>query len=427
MYSIKGFIENTLLTDNQPGFDSVFGELSTYARTFSRNISTHSNLVSNNLSLVCFSAKNDAGENFILGSGDSNHILQVIKWLYDNSTLPNAPTLKNDVCVNIQNQFQGFLGDVQCGDIVTSITYRMPKWISWTKVDSPDKKIKIWLNGASFEQDYDEYEIVVVPPFSSVDVFFQPVSAVKTQLAGLSIQTLIERAQNSIARSPETIMTIQTIDYVNPQNPQDLTPTNWFISIYGPKGNSPEKIKAAIITFITQFTTGTINQWKAIFPDLFRLTQIIILPLWTKMAIPNRETYAGIYSPISNVKANLTYAKTKLPSLSSLHVDTNLEVTHHKYRSITLLCVGGSDNANNKYKLSDFMPDYIGELSSTQDFNRMSQTTKDWSALMETCIMHAESNTSIALLPVNLQRTTIDGIDYVGFNHNKVYYFVAVK
>lgn len=427
MFSIKGFIENTLLSDNQPGFDSVFGELSTYARTFSRTTSTHSNLVSANLSFVCFSAKNDAGTNVILSQSDSNHILQVARWLYDNSQLPSSPTLKVEVCNNVFNQFQGLIGDVQCGDIITSSSYRMPKWISWTKVDSPDKRIKIWLNGQSFEQDYDEYDIVIVPPFTAVDTFFQPTAQVKTQLAALSFAAMIERAQNSVARNPETIMTVQTIDYINPANPLDATPTNWFAFIYGPKGNTPEKIKAAIITYVTHFTTGNINQWKVIFPDLFRVTQILILPLWSRMAIPNRETMVGIYSPISNVKADLTYAKSKLPSLSSLHIDTHLEVTYHKYRSITLLCVGGSDNANNKYKLSDYLPDYIGELSTTQDFNRMSQATKDWSGIMESCIMHAEANTSVALLPVNLQRTTIDSIDFIGFNHNKIYYFVAVK
>ena len=154
---------------------------------------------------------------------------------------------------------------------------------------------------------------------------------------------------------------------------------------------------------------------------------MFILPRWDKYAVPNRTDKVGIYSPISTVTECLSHAKALLTQLPALHIEQNLQVSHHTYSSISFLAVGGIDNYLNRFKLSDYFPDYIAEASTSQDFNRQDELTKEWTNLLDKALQTAESMTSISSLPNGFRRTTVGTKLCVAFTHNKVEYILVSK
>ena len=426
MLTIKGFASHTKLFDNAQNATSVFGELSPHARSFSREISSYTSTLASDVILDVFVSKTETEARAAISTEFQEQMLKISKWCYTEGLTFTATTTKADFATKLLNEFFGVISDLTVADLVTSTNRKMPSWISFTLSGNPANKIKIWFNNNSFEQEYDEYEIVIIPPMDNLNTFFRPVSEINAALAARNISRLAEMLQEAKSKKPETILRVETVDYINPNTNTAIT-TNWGVLIYGPQGDNPDARKAALIAYILAHSNEPTSSWKQIVPDLFRTTQMFILPRWTKYAIPNRTDKVGIYSPISSVTESLDYAKSILTQLPALHIEQNLQVTHHTYSSISLLAVGGIDNYLSKFKLSDYFGDYIAEASTNQDFNRQDELTKDWSNQLDRALQTAESMTSISSLPNGFRRTLIGTKLCLAFTFNKVEYIVVSK
>lgn len=427
MLTIKGFCTRRLQADNQLGKVATFGELSTYARTFAKDIGVYSIASVDAIELNVFSHKLDGQYNNTLSTAFVEIIVQMTQWIYDKSLTVSSGTSKNDYLTDILNNFHGLILNPNVGLIKSAEGRTMPEWFSFSLVNSQDNDIKIWLSSAAFERDYDEYDITVVSPLLHVDTLFRPVAEIRSALATSTLSDQMDKVQAVKNRTPETILKVESIQYFNPQDPNITIDTTWYVLIYGPSGNNSESIKNAIIEYILAQSNEPETSWKQILPYLFKVTRMFVLPRWEKMAIPNRQAYAGIYSPISAVTESITYAKAALPGLANTFVENNLEITHHKYRAISLLCCGGEDNAQSKFKLSDYIPDYIAESTNTQDFNRMSESTKQWSVMMEEMLIIAEAGDNSIQLPIHTRRLNVGGVKYIGRRLGRVEYLVAIK
>lgn len=427
MLTIKGFCTRRMQADNQPGRVATFGELSTYARTFAKDIGIYAIAAVPTIELNVFSNKLDDQAQDSLSTEFVEPIINICNWIYDRSQSTSVDVSKNDYLTDLTNNFYGSITNINVGTIKNADGRTMPEWYSFKLNNSQDNEIKIWLSSTAFERDYDEYEITVVSPLLNVDTLFRPVSEIRDALSSMTLSDIMDKVQTTKAKEPETLMKIETIQYINPQDNNITIDTNWYVLIYGPAGNNSESIKSAIVSYILAQSNEPETSWKQIFPYLFKITRMFVLPRWDKMAIANRQSYAGIYSPISTVGESLTYAKATLSQLANTFVEDNLQITHHKYRAISLLCCGGEDNAQDKFKLTDYMPDYIAEASTTQDFNRMSESTKQWSVMMEELLILAEANNDQATLPLSTRKLTINNVDYLSRSFGKVEYLVAVK
>ena len=427
MLTIKGFCTRRLQADNQQGKVATFGELSTYARTFSKDVGIYSMATIDAIELNVFSHKLDGQNNNVVSTAFVEIIVQMTQWIYDKSVTIGVDATKNDYLTDILNNFHGLISNPNIGVIKNAEGRTMPEWFSFSFTNPQANEIKIWLSSAAFERDYDEYDITVVSPLLNVDTLFRPVAEIRSALATSTLSDQMDKVQAVKNKTPETVLKVESIQYFNPQDPLITLDTTWYVLVYGPAGNNSEAIKSAIIDYILAQSNEPESSWKLILPYLFKVTRMFVLPRWEKMAIPNRQAYAGIYSPISSATESLTYAKAALATLANTFVETNLEITHHKYRAISLLCCGGEDNAQDKFKLSDYVPDYIAESTNTQDFNRMSETTKQWSVMMEELLILAEAGDNAVQLPITTRRITIGGVKYIGRRLGRVEYLVAVK
>jgi hypothetical protein len=424
MYIQKSFIINTTYANNTPGSVAVLGEMSPISWTFSREKGVYSDKVNApDLVLYSFISKDDATA-IPVPTLIAAQTLDICNFVYSQNT--SAAVLLE----NLLTTYVGKASDFACGNMITDGTHTLPEWVSWkclTDSAHSDNFIKVWFVDESFQQQYDETEIYVIPPLDALDNFFKAGDVVQGYVSALKSSEAMDRIQAARQEYPDTITRTNTFNYIDPLNSAHTIATDWSVLIYGPAGDNTDSIKDAIMAYILAHSTHDRDDWVKIFPDIFKRTEFIILPLWDQFAIPNRELTIGIYSPQMDFAEVANKMKQFATQYPSTHIDTNLSMYSHPYRSIALLSVGSPDNRNGIYKLSDMFKDLIAVSSTSLDFNRMSLLTQNWAVEIEKMLVAAETVTLFTSVPPGMTKVKRDGILYVTKSYQGVNYLMVAK
>lgn len=429
MYALKGFIAHSLMAVNVPDEVSKIGELSPQSATYSREKGYYGNAVAPNQMLVSFLSEQDNVK--AEASADAvEHVHTVIKFIYDK-ILTGVEIFADELLIALIEEFPAVAENFACGPIVSDSENRnyAPEWVSWTsKVPSIGaNEIKMWLVDDAFATQYDEFEIIVVPPMTNLDDFFKTGAQVEALLKLRTISQTAEKIQQAKGNKPETIVRIDQYDYVDPLNATHRVPSTWGILIYGAAGNNVDSIKDALVDYILANSTHTREQWTPILPDIFKRTEFILVPQWDQYALPNRETSAGIYSPFANLSGALAKIKSLVTDYPESHINNHGTAFGHPYKSLSILAIGGPENRDDMFRLSDVVPDWIAVASTSIDFNRQTQDTQNWALLLDQLLQQAETATRFSTLPFAMTKTTRNGILYVVASYDNIHYLVAAK
>lgn len=434
MYVLKGFIDHALLVSNAVGVTATIGELSTESLTYSRERGSYVKAGIDDLTLTSFLSARDGTKiaaTEVLSDPDTiaDHVLTVGKWVYDQTILGANVVNADELLQAAVTQFDAIATNFQCGQIITDGRYYMPEWFSWTHktLDGGSNQFKVWFVDASFKSQYDEFEFVIIPPLDNLDDFFKTGTEVEALLKARTLSDTMDKIQQAKAGNPETILRADEYDYIDPLNATHIVPSNWGLLIYGAAGNNVDSIKDALINYTLANSTHVKDDWLKILPDIFKRTEFMLVPRWDSYAIPNRTLEAGIYSPVANLTSALALIKQVIVSYPGSHIDTNVDLMGHPYKSLSILAVGGPDNHNDWFKITDVFPDYIDVSSTSLDFNRMSQATRDWMLTLEQMLIIAESMTEYSSIPFSMTRTVRDGILYLVWSYQNIHYLVAAK
>jgi hypothetical protein len=416
---------NNTLANNTPGVVAVAGELSDNARTFSREKGIYSDKTkAPDLVLYNFISKVD-GTAVVMPVGTVQQTLDIGNFIYTHANVTAAVLLQN-----LLTNYAGQAGNFACGNMITAGGVTLPEWVSWKNLSDtahPDNFHRVWFVDGSFQLQYDETEIYVVPPFDTLDNFFKDGDQVQTYVSALTSTDAMNRIMAVKQGYAETYIRTNTFNWVDPLNSNHTIATDWSVLIYGPAGDNPDSIKDAIMAYILANSTHSRDDWVKYFPDIFKRTEFIILPLWDQLAIPNKELTIGIYSPqmvYADVSAKMASFATQYPPT---HIDANLTMYSHPYRSVSLCSVGSPDNRNAVYRLPGMFPDLISVSSTSLDFNRMKAATQTWAAMLEDMLVAAETVTQFTSVPVGMNKVMRDGILYVTKSYQNVNYLVVAK
>lgn len=428
MLTVKGFWSQASLKDNGSNATSIFGEITNYCRTFSKDVKEYSSEAFPGLELLVFSAK-DGSTPGAINIVYRDRLLEIGNYIYNKGLVITAQWRVSDFIADLETHFAGFLSEMTCGPLTSDGTRRMPEWVQFrlTILNFPDIAVKIWLRNTAFEAQYDEYDIVVIPPVERVDDLFLPASQVQNLLDNRPMDRTMELVEAAKDKKPSTVTTATPVRWYNPASPGSYINMNWYAVVYGPKGNTTDLVNEAIVAYIRGHSQEPEENWKTILPDIFRNTHFVILPRWDKYAIPNRTSIAGIYSPIMSGEESLLFAKDKLPTWALSHVTSALQFTHHPYRSIGLVVVGGPDNRDSLFKVSQVVPDYLGVESTHEDFNRQAELTKQWVTMIGNLLRIAENLTTSLSVPAGVRVVERSGITYVSQKLDNIEYMVAAK
>jgi hypothetical protein len=433
MNLLKGFIVIADLASNASNVVAQFGELSPRSKTFSREVGLYNDDAYPEVALHSFFSKTDVGVHVVLPPAVVNHVLNMASYINDRyvaSTIP-ANASKATFIGDIETEFGAAVANVEIGALVAHLVTsgkNMPDYVSWTHADtgtSTDYDIKVWFIDASFQDQYTDFEIIVIPPVNtitlpidSIDDLYNDTAVVGPLLAEVTIPIHSQMISAAMGNKPYTILTTATYTWHDPNLPLSTRPLHWTLLIYGQAGDNADNIRDAIQQYITDNTALTGGDWIAMLPDLYAVTEFTIIPLWENEAVPPGLDY-GIYSPAANPGLMKAVAVEHTPptyndvyNLSN-HLDTHLAVASTYYRSLAFLMIGNPINTGGIVSMFLKYPDYMNAPASTLDFYRMQVTTQDFVLMLVDMLEKAATLTPAGLTPAGYSKITRSGKLYL--------------
>jgi hypothetical protein len=442
MYSSKSFANIGAFLSNVPGTNSPIGELTTYAETFSREVGVYQDASQPGYTIYNFTSVNDGNDGPAAGkvAVDSTLVTKMVGLInyITNQITGTVGQIDADQLLTLVVAYGATVGldTISLGPVVQHDQYWAPDWVSFqsqslttggaTPTLIPNLNT-IWISIGAFVSEYDDYEIVVVPPIDNLDLFFGTGASVVNMVQAISTPQIISRMQTYSNGQPPTISRDDQYLYINPLNTAQTVEVDWPVLIYGPAGDNIDAIKDTLITYILAHSQHSRADWTTIFPDIFKRTEFIIAPHWQNYAIPNRTQANGVYSPIQNYNAGKNYLKQIAPAYDTTFVDTHANVLSHPYNSLLLSTVGSVDNRGGMFEIGQVFSDYIDVASTSLDFNRMTPLTQGFALMLSNMLVIAETMNENTTLPQGLMKVTRNGILYLVQAYNNIQYLVATK
>lgn len=426
-YNLKGFVKVDALTNNNVGINSPIGEPSTWSLTYTRERGEYSNPTYVGYTLVSVSSSDTVTGKKPVDPSYADHVLEVVKWVVDYAVTKGGLIVDTELRDDLLAEFPSSINNLNYGTLVSNGTISLPGFLSWINPQLPSNLLKIWFADNSFKQQYDQFEIIVIPPIANLNDFFLGPNSVKVKVNERTYPEMIDLIQAAKGNDPETAVRVNSYDYNNAAYPDFTFPTLWGTLIYGLAGDNIDAIKDATIAYVLANSTHTREEWTAILPDLFKRTEFLLIPRWDQYAIPNLTIQAGIYSPIINLKEGAIFTKAKVPGYPTPHIDEYLDTFGVPYRSLAILSISNPDNLLNRFNINDIFPDYINSGTTTLDFNRMSLVTQLWASMINEMLIVAESATDFSDIPITMRRVKRDQRLYIAKVYGNIQYLIMTK
>lgn len=427
MYALKGFLVIQSLADNNPGVIAPIGELSTYAKTYTQDMGFYTRVSPPDLDLYTFSSKeNDS--TVLVPDSVVETALMVGQSIYDYARangFTDDPAHTSTIVLGLHDQD---IQDLYVGTMVEiSSGLWMPEWIEYSDLSVPGSEIKLWLSDGAFRSQYDEYNIIVIPPVDNIDDLIGVASQVQHALNQINDSQRMFRIQQAKNYNPETISVTEMFRWRHPLEPENTISTAWTCVIYGQAGNNIDSIRNALKQYILDNSQIDAETWETYFPEIFNITEFTIVPLWGNMAIPNETVQAGVFSPTIAYSDILSIADTATPSYPVEHIEQVLSISGSSYRSLPFITMGGPDNLDGILRLTDTFDDYIVVPSTSPDFGRMSPNTQSFVNMLTQMLIMANEMTDFNQLPLGMSRLYRDNAMYLVSSFGGIQYIVLSK
>lgn len=434
MNIFKAFATIPAEVNNLPGQISTFGELSPRSKTFTRLPTLYSAPANPGFELVGFHAKSDAGVPFTPTGTLTQHQLDLVSWIlnaHNTGSIP-ANSSKAAFILAIETQFPT-ITNVEINEILNGspITSRFPDFVKWRFSDGgTEYETTVWFADARFQSQYDQYEILLIPPIAPIDNLNASTSVVTDLITAVEPADILAQATTLAGNYPYTGLVSGNVVWNNPIAPHNTLNTTWYVLGYGPLAFDVDNIKNAIREYIATHTALIAGTWNVIYAGLYAENEFVLIPLWDSMAIPVDGLDVAIYDAVVRTGNLSTIATNHLPSsyadsvTLSTYLAANLEIIASYWRSIMMVGVGNPNNVGLNTRLSMLYPDYASIQPSSADWMRMSATTRTFVSMLVAALEVALTMTSTSGVPVGFGRSTRDGKVYTTFTFGDYTYFI---
>lgn len=428
MKNIQGFVTITDFIQNDKDNVPLIGELSTWSETYSMDRGLYRSPGVDGYELTTFSSIDDmTGVPFVLMPETVAQILQVVQTArhYAESALPPHDPLDFENYILLQHSSQ--LENVKIGTLVDYVDGALPEWISWESKVGDNSAVKIWLSDRAFRAQYEDSNILIIPPVENLDMFFGEYGNVIAELALIRPSILSDKMQEAKEYRPPTVSRMHDYFFYNSINNQQKTYVSWGILVYGAAGDNIDSIKDALVDFILKNSSHTRAEWEVIFPDIFKRTEFVVIPAWNNVSVDNITPQARLYSQIVNPTEAQEFIIQNFPVYTQAHVVDRMRMIPYPHKHLMLSMMSGAGNSDNNRYFEKLFPDYLSVPSTSLDFNRMSKLTRDWSQFMFDLIVTAETMTNYSTVPTKLRRVRRNGVLFISALYENVNYLVAAR
>lgn len=427
MKILKGFINIQQLLSNIPGTISPIGEISPWSLTYTKELGEYINPAINGYRLITFRSVDPDVGNIQVSSEIVNLVIEISRSLMLYATTHQRPYIVTEFIDTMLADYYGLVYDLDFGPFVDNGGLAMPQWITFKTTGANQTDIKLWFADAAFADQFDEYEIVVVPPITILDNFFQSPMMVKNEINARTVPEMMEIIQEAKGNSPETYLRSFNFEYNNPTMPSIVVNTYWNVLVYGKQGDNLDAIKDAIIDYVLANSTKTRQEWLVILPELFKRTEFIILPRWDIYSILNLAVAGGLYRSMIQASEAISFAKAKIDFYDDTFIEDNTIIVPYDYKGITLEIINGAGNIEGKQDIRTLFPDYVPLSSTTLDFNRMSISTQNWILMLSEMLIVCETVNKYSAIPHNMRKIYRGDMLYLTSIYDNVNYLMAAK
>lgn len=426
MYNLSAFMTVNAMNNNLVGITSPIGELSSYSRTFSREVGNYAQAAYPDVRLQSFNSTTDgvAGK---VPDAISNKILNLGQFLA-NASLAGTLSDNKETCHQAVNaEFTGVIEVISTGAMESNGQYWLPSYIFVRVLGAGDNTCRIWFSDASFRGQYDINEILVIPPVVPMDDLHLNREVALAKLRGINIQDVITREGILTGDIPETKLHSVEYDWVDKNDSTIRFPTPFLVAIYGASGINDDLIRQALIDSILAESAYGRDEWEKIYPDLFRPTEFYIGPIWDRHSLPNNSVSSGLFSPVLPYRTIEDYASKLFPVLEPAYIKANVASAGTCLKGLTFISIGNPRNREAKFRFEELWPTYIDLSTSHPDFNRVPPVTQKFIIQLIGMLVVAENLTDYSELPVGMTRVVRDGVKYLAGSYNKVMYLIAIR
>lgn len=432
--TLKGFFRIPDLEDNRAHYISRFGELSTEARTFSRDLRDYANKKDFPYpSIVCFSYKDEYGNQFPTNPSQTwiDYVLGIGQWITERYLAGQIPTNANrdqfwsQLTAEFTDPIWQGMGEIS--NMPNTAKY-MPEWISFDLEDGGyPVSTKIWLSDPVFQAEYDEWETFVIPPADPIDLVqadFNTVQAIVRQRNNIeTINALVNDAKknevNNNLLDPETKTTTVPLTWYDPTQTGVSMKHVFTLVTWGAMGLQYNNQKAAIRDYISRTSTNT--NWPKIYPELYDETDFALVPAWDDMAVRPTAQDIGLFSssvPTGKLQKNMKkFAPSGFANTDNFDtfISDNCAATSVLYRGMQIATMGSPNNKDQNFKLTDIYPDYMHASTESADFSRMLPETQLFISKLNQALNIAYSVNANNAIPTGFTKQTYNGRLFISF------------
>ena len=424
MYHLKGFCVISSLVSNAPDKVSPIGEPSDFSLSFSRNKGYfHFNELSN-ITLVTFSSKEDA-TTIEPPSDVVKRVVKICDWITVQITNNAVGLDKSQLTKRLATQFTDSAKEFAINTITTHNSTNTPEQVSWK--DSKGGLITIWFTDNSFQRDYDEYEIITIPPLPNVNDLHDTKSNLSKALGKETVNDVVKRINTAVGKNPATAILSEDYRWYETGNPANTLVLTWNAVVYGNAGQQADNIKNAFIKQTLDKSSYDRTAWSTIIPELFNPTEFYITPLWDRVAIKQVDVKKGIYSPTQKVNEIMAVANRTFVGYPAKHISKYTTISGSLYKSVPFIAIGNAGNQDGIITFDAKFPDYCVLPQDDLDFDRISPNTQEWIRQFIGAAAIAEIWKKGMELPSNLSTSTRKNTTFIRFKFLGTDYLITTK
>lgn len=425
------------LSDN--GADGViaqFGEMSTYVKTFTRDMKNYANPASYpGVELITTKSINDNGGSMTPPTDVQNVLLALGNWIFNQYNASAIPTNINkglfiqSIKDEIPQLTSVSINEIILGNIAGK---NMPDNISFTVTHNQiEYNCKFWFSDSRMRTQYEDYQIFVIPPIANIEELTGSVTVVENLLDNVSTGDVVRRLQDIQVKHPATSTPVLTLTWHDQNNPAVTLKTDWYAVVYGQAGLDLDALKNAIRDEINRTSANT--KWNVIYPELYSENEFVVVPMWDNVAQPENAASADAYASYARfgelsdiLSARLPVGYGQMTTLAS-YIANNGYIFAAQYRTLLALIIGNPSNAGNIFNIEQQYKDYRSLNTDSSDFIRMEVTTREWVLKINEALEYARTLLPSDAVPAGYTKLMRGSRLFLTFEMHGFYYLVLTK